>query len=234
LQTAVRLFLAVSPKDINDTDEEFGKILLSFGFKNGAEFLQAIFGILDKPAKSPRATPTEPVTLTGNSTLLEIGEDLEACDQVSKPAAFIQRQITRTNIDTTKDEPEDTQMKDHQDSVEDGHEFWFGKSGKRRLSPEEDDGDEIAHVATAEVLLLVEKSGEAIEIPNPSLNLSTPDKRFPQTHIPRENLEAYASLEKDLESELKYGYGYGHANLGAMEAKDMLRARLDACRRPWW
>jgi hypothetical protein len=232
LQTAVRLFLVVSPKDMNGTDEELGKILLSFGFKDPAECLRDVFGMLDEPAKSPRAT-NEPPTSGAIDTMLEIVE-LETFDQVSHPATFIPRQITQTNIDTTKDQLEDTQMIDGQDSAEDGHVSWLAQCGKRRLSPDDDDADEVAHVGTTEVLLLIEKSGEAIEIPNLSSKVSAPDEIFSQAHLPRENLEAYATLERDLERELKYGYSYGHANLDAAEAKNMLRARLSACRRPWW
>jgi hypothetical protein len=236
LHPAVRLFLSVSPKDMKDTDDEFGELLLSFGFKSPAECLQNVFGMLGRPAKSARAS-NEPATPSGNGTLPEIAEELEAYDQVSNPSAFIQRQITRTDIDITKDQLRDTQMIDDYDDhdyVEDGCVSWPGQSGKRRLNLEDDDGDEIAHVATAKVRLLVEKRGEAIEIPNLSSNVSASDKIFPETHRPRENLEAYATLEKDLERELKYGYGLGHADLDAAEARDMLRARRDACQRPRW
>jgi len=66
-------------------------------------------------------------------------------------------------------------------------------------------------------------------------NVSTiTDQTVPQTRTPRENIEAYTPLEKDLEREQKYDYGYGNADFDAAEARDMLRARLDACRRPWW
>jgi hypothetical protein len=62
LHPAVRLFLAVSPKDMDNTDEELGKILLTFGLKTPAECLQDVFGMLDQPPKLPRVT-NEPPTV---------------------------------------------------------------------------------------------------------------------------------------------------------------------------
>lgn len=163
LQLAVLLFLAVSPKDMNDTDEELLKILLVFGCKTPAECLQDVFGISDKPAKSSRST-NETADSNGNAILRESTEELKTCDQVSNQAAYIQKPTAPTGIDTKKDQLEDILMIDHHDSGEDGDVSRLGQHGKRRLSPVEDNEDEAAHVATAEVLLLVEKSAKIVEI----------------------------------------------------------------------